>query len=106
MLLYFYKSAHAAQSVLTVLTDSSSDGKAVYIIGSRLFLSQPPTPPKSAHITELCAVALFLKCWKLKLLICILIVNIAHGLELLETVPFLDTANSQILQLFMQIQPI
>ena len=29
---------------------------------------------------------------------------IAHGLQLLETVPFLDTANSQILQLFMQIQ--
>ena len=30
--------------------------------------------------------------------------NIYHGLQLLETVPFLDTANSQILQLFMQIQ--
>jgi hypothetical protein len=29
---------------------------------------------------------------------------IAHGLQLLEIVPFLDTANSQILQLFMQIQ--
>jgi hypothetical protein len=28
---------------------------------------------------------------------------IAHDLQL-ETVPFLDTANSQILQLFMQIQ--
>jgi hypothetical protein len=27
-----------------------------------------------------------------------------HGLELLEIVPLLDTANSQILQLFMQIQ--
>jgi hypothetical protein len=29
---------------------------------------------------------------------------LAHGLQLLETVPFLDTANSQILQLFMEIQ--
>ena len=29
---------------------------------------------------------------------------IAHGLQLLEIVPFLDTANSQVLQLFMQIQ--
>jgi hypothetical protein len=29
---------------------------------------------------------------------------IAHGLQLLETVPFLDTANSQMLQLFMQMQ--
>ena len=29
---------------------------------------------------------------------------IAHGLQLLEIVPFLDTANSQILQLFMHIQ--
>ena len=29
---------------------------------------------------------------------------IAHGLQLLEIVPFLDTANSQILQLFIQIQ--
>jgi hypothetical protein len=27
--------------------------------------------------------------------------HIAHGLQLLETVPFLDTANSQILQLFI-----
>jgi hypothetical protein len=30
--------------------------------------------------------------------------NIYHGLQLLETVPLLDTANSQIFQLFMQIQ--
>ena len=29
---------------------------------------------------------------------------IAHGLQLLEIVCFLDTANPQILQLFMQIQ--
>ena len=29
---------------------------------------------------------------------------VAYGLQLLEIVPFLDTANSQILQLFMQIQ--
>jgi hypothetical protein len=29
---------------------------------------------------------------------------IAHGLQLLELVPFLDTANSQILKLFIQIQ--
>ena len=29
---------------------------------------------------------------------------IAHGLQLLETVPFLDTTNSHILQLLMQIQ--
>ena len=29
---------------------------------------------------------------------------IAHGLQLLEIVPFLDTANSQILKLFIQIQ--
>ena len=29
---------------------------------------------------------------------------IAHGLQLLEIVPFLDTANFQFLQLFMQIQ--
>ena len=28
---------------------------------------------------------------------------IVHGLQLHETVPFLDTANSQILQFFMQI---
>jgi hypothetical protein len=28
---------------------------------------------------------------------------IAHGLQLLEIVPFLDTANSQFLQLFIQI---
>ena len=29
---------------------------------------------------------------------------VAHSLQFLEIVPFLDTANSQILQLFMQIQ--
>ena len=29
---------------------------------------------------------------------------IAHGLKLLEIVPFIDIANSQILQLFIQIQ--
>ena len=29
---------------------------------------------------------------------------IAHGLQLLLTVPFLDMGNSQILQLFLQIQ--
>ena len=30
--------------------------------------------------------------------------HVYQGLQLLEIVPFLDTANSQILQLFMQIQ--
>jgi hypothetical protein len=29
---------------------------------------------------------------------------IAHGFQLLKTVPFLDTPNSQILQLFVQTQ--
>ena len=41
---------------------------------------------------------------KYQALICILKAYIYVGLQLLEIVPFLDTADSLILQLFMQIQ--
>ena len=62
-------------------------------------------PPVSAQIIELCAIATVFEMLKNQAFNLYTDSQyIAHGLQLLEIVPFLDTANSQILQLFIQIQ--
>ena len=90
-------------NTLNVFTDGSSNGKAAYVIGSHVHSLE--FPPASAQIIELHTVAADFEMLKNQTF------NlytgsqyIAHGLQLLETIPFLDTANSQNLQLFMQIQ--
>jgi hypothetical protein len=90
-------------NTLNVFTDGSSNGKAAYVIGSHVHSLE--FPPASAQIIELHTVAADFEMLKNQTF------NlytgsqyIAHGLQLLETFPFLDTGNSQILQLFMQIQ--
>ena len=62
------------ENVLTIFTDGSSNGKALYVIGSHVHSLE--FPPTSAQIIELCIVAIVLKCSKNKFLICILIANI------------------------------
>jgi hypothetical protein len=59
----------------------------------------------SAQIIKLCAVAVVFEMLKNQTFNLYTDSQyITHGLQLFETVPFLDTANSQFLQLFMQIQ--
>jgi hypothetical protein len=91
------------ESALAVFTDGSSNGKAAYVIGSHVYSLE--LPPASAQIIELRAIAAVFEMLKNQAFYLYTDDQyIAHGLQLLETVPFLDTTNSQILQLFMQIQ--
>jgi hypothetical protein len=48
------------ESVLTVFTDGSSNGKAAYVVRSHVHSLE--FSPASAQIIELCAVAIVLKC--------------------------------------------
>lgn len=75
------------ENALTVFTDCSSNGKAAYVIGSHVHSLE--FPPASAQIIELRAVAAIFEILKSQ------VFNlytdsqyIAHGLQLLETVPF------------------
>ena len=62
-------------------------------------------PPASAQIIKLSVVATVFDMLKNKAFNLYTDSQyIAHSLQLFEIAPFLDTANSQILQLFMQIQ--
>ena len=91
------------ENVLTTFTDGSSNGKALYEIGSHVHSLE--FLPASAQIIVLHAVAAVFEMLKNQAFNLYTDSQyIAHGLQLLEIVPFLDTANSQILQLFMQIQ--
>ena len=91
------------ENVLTIFTDGSSNGKALYVIGSHVHSLE--FLPASAQIIVLHAVAAVFEMLKNQAFNLYTDSQyIAHGLQLLEIVPFLDTANSQILQLFMQIQ--
>ena len=90
-------------NTLTVFTDGSSNGKAAYVIGSHVHSLE--FLPASAQIIVLHAVAAVFEMLKNQAFNLYTDSQyIAHGLQLLEIVPFLDTANSQILQLFMHIQ--
>ena len=91
------------ENVLTVFTDGSLNRKAAYVIGSHVHSLEFPSA--SAQIIELHAVAAVFEMSRNQAFnLCTDNQYIVHGLQLLETVPFLDTANSQILQLFMHIQ--
>ena len=81
--------------MLTVFIDGLSYGKAVYVIGSHVYSLEIPST--SAQITELCAVATVFEILKNQAFILYTYGQcIAHGLKLLEIVPFIDIANSQI----------
>ena len=91
------------ENAFIVFIDSSSKGKVACVIGSYVYSLE--FPPASAQIIELHAVATVFEMLKNQAFNLYTDSQyIAHGLQLLEIVPFLDTANSQILQLFMQIQ--
>ena len=88
------------ENVLTIFTDGSSNGKALYVIGSHVHSLE--FLPASAQIIELRSVATVYKMLKNPAL------NlhtdnqyIAYCLQLLEILPILNTAYSQILQLFL-----
>jgi hypothetical protein len=84
------------ENVLTVFTDRSSNGKAAYVIGPHVHSLEFPSA--SAQIIELHAVAAVFEMSRNQAFnLCTDNQYIVHGLQLLETVPFLDTANSQIL---------
>ena len=88
--------------MLTVFTDGSSNGKAEYVIGSHVHsLEFPP----ASQIIELCIIATVFDMLKNQAFNLYTDSQyIAHGLQLLETVPLLDTPNFQILQLFVYKQ--
>jgi hypothetical protein len=91
------------EKILTVFTDGSYNGKAAYVIGSHVY--SLVFPSTSAQIIELHAVATVFNMLKNQAFNLYADSQyIAHGLQLLEIVPCLDTENSQILQLIMQIQ--
>jgi hypothetical protein len=90
------------EDALTIFTDGSSNGKVAYVIGSHI--NSLEFPPASTQITELYVTAAVFETLKNRAFNLYTDSQyIAHGLQLLETVPLLNTANSQILQLFVQI---
>jgi hypothetical protein len=89
------------ENVLTVFIYGSSNEKAAYVIGSHVYSLDFPT---SAQINELCATATVFEMFKNQAFSLYTDSQyIASDLQLLETFPFLDASNSQILQ-FMQRQ--
>ena len=75
------------ENVLTIFTDGSSNGKALYEIGSHVHSLE--FLPASAQIIVLHAVAAILNVLKNQAFnLCTISQYITHGLKLLETVPY------------------
>ena len=75
------------ENVLTTFTDGSSNGKALYVIGSHVHSLE--FLPASAQIIVLHAVAAVFEMLKNQAFnLCTISQYITHGLKLLETVPY------------------
>ena len=75
------------ENVLTIFTDGSSNGKALYVIGSHVHSLE--FLPASAQIIVLHAVAAVFEMLKNQAFnLCTISQYITHGLKLLETVPY------------------
>ena len=75
------------ENVLTIFTDGSSNGKALYVIGSHV--NSLEFLPASAQIIVLHAVAAIFEMLKNQAFnLCTISQYITHGLKLLETVPY------------------
>ena len=89
--------------MLTVLIDGSSNGKAAYVIGSHAYSLEFSST--STQIIELHAVATVFEMLNIQGFILHTDSQyIAYSLQLCEVILLFDTGNSQILQLFMQLQ--
>ena len=76
------------ENVLTIFTDGSSNGKALYEIGSHVHSLESPFPTL-AQIIELHALAAVFEMLKNQAFnLCTISQYITHGLKLLETVPY------------------
>ena len=75
------------ENVLTIFTDGSSNGKALYVIGSHVHSLE--FLPASEQIIVLHAVAAVFEMLKNQAFnLCTISQYITHGLKLLETVPY------------------
>ena len=75
------------ENVLTIFTDGSSNGKALYVIGSHV--NSLEFLPASAQIIVLHAVGAVFEMLKNQAFnLCTISQYITHGLKLLETVPY------------------
>ena len=75
------------ENVLTIFTDGTSNGKALYVIGSHV--NSLEFLPASAQIIVLHAVAAVFEMLKNQAFnLCTISQYITHGLKLLETVPY------------------
>ena len=75
------------ENVLTIFTDGSSNGKALYVIGSHVHSLE--FLPASAQIIVLHAVAAVFEMLNNQAFnLCTISQYITHGLKLLETVPY------------------